>query len=97
MYVFWESIFGGNEMAILSMFVIMLFLLICFAAIIALLCAVLGIGSVGITTLISGIVLTLTGKNSRHSTMLNTIGIILLIFGIITLLVFSSLIYYFIV
>jgi hypothetical protein len=28
--------------------------------------------------------------------MLNTIGIILLIFGIITLLVFSSLIYYFI-
>jgi hypothetical protein len=29
--------------------------------------------------------------------MLNTIGIILLIFGIITLLVFSSLIYYFIV
>lgn len=97
MYVFWESMFGGNEMAILSMFVIMLFLLICFAAIIALLCVVLGIGSVGITTLISGIVLTLTEKNSRHSTMLNTIGIILLIFGIITLLVFSSLIYYFIV
>lgn len=97
MYVFWESMFGGNKMAILSMFVIMLFLLICFAAIIALLCVVLGIGSVGITTLISGIVLTLTGKNSRHSTMLNTIGIILLIFGIITLLVFSSLIYYFIV
>jgi hypothetical protein len=29
--------------------------------------------------------------------MLNTIGIILLIFGIITLLVFSSLIYYLIV
>ena len=76
-------------MAVLSMIVIMLFLLICFTAIIALLATILGIGSIGITSLISGIVLSLKGQKVEHSHILRIIGIILLIFGILYLFAFG--------
>lgn len=65
---------------------ILLVFLLFLAAVCAVIAALLGIGGVGIASIISGIVLTAKGDQSYGKSKKKTIGILLLIIGVIVII-----------
>lgn len=82
-------------MAVISFIVIMSYLFLCAAAIVAVIATVLGVGGVGLLSFVSGIVLAITGKKSERSSIWRIIGTVLLILGILVLALFGFLAYMF--
>lgn len=80
-------------MAVISFIVIMFYLFMCAAAIVAVIATVLGIGGVGLLSFVSGIVMAITGRKSERSSIWRIVGTIFLILGILVLALFGFLAY----